>query len=164
MIVLLIFLTCSRIACKNVVPLTLTTENFTQVINSSPTIVTFFTYWCPHSRRFLPELKKAALLLEKEDLQFGLVDCSHNKNFCGNQKVDAYPTIRLYQYASLLFHFFIFILLIEILLGYHILEIGRLVHSMHGHAYNCILSCEYTQMKRKPYLPYQISLMFFTQE
>ena len=105
--VLIVFCCILHIYSKNVVPLSLTTENFTQTINKAPTLVTFFTYWCPHSRRFLPEFKKAALLLDKEDLQFATVNCQVNKNFCTNQKIDAYPTTRLYQFTHLLLIYFI---------------------------------------------------------
>lgn len=100
MIFLTFFLiTFTEIFCKNLNPLTLTAENFTQATNGSTTLVTFFTYWCPHSRRFLPEFRKAAVLLEKEDIQFAIVNCEKNKNFCVNQKVEGYPTVRMYRFV-----------------------------------------------------------------
>ncbi|KAK2958473.1 putative 14-3-3 protein like protein [Blattamonas nauphoetae] len=48
-------------------------------------------------RRYLPEQKKAELLLDSENVHFGEVNCDRNPVFCRNEKIAGYPTIRFYR-------------------------------------------------------------------
>ena len=81
----------------------LSSENFTTHVGSGTWAVEFYAPWCPHCKRYAPELKKAAdQLINREQMSqkfsFGMakVDCDTNVKLCDDMKVEGFPTVNLY--------------------------------------------------------------------
>ncbi|CAJ0595479.1 unnamed protein product [Cylicocyclus nassatus] len=80
----------------------LTPDQFVQLVdgrNSDETwVVDFFAPWCGPCQQLAPELQKAARALRDYDekVHVGSVDCQAYAQFCSQQGVNAYPSVRLY--------------------------------------------------------------------
>ncbi|GMR52370.1 hypothetical protein PMAYCL1PPCAC_22565 [Pristionchus mayeri] len=85
----------------------LTPESFEQLVTNRAEdetwIVDFFAPWCGPCQQLAPEYQKVARGFaneEEEKLHFGSVDCQAHGNFCGQQGVRGYPTIRAFGHGG----------------------------------------------------------------
>lgn len=67
--------------------------------NDNPTIIYFYTEWCPYCKKSRPEWNSFKQLVElqsfKETLTLKEVDCDKNPEIADNYKIEGYPTIKL---------------------------------------------------------------------
>lgn len=71
-----------------------TKSNFTSIISSNSfSVVLYYAPWCSHSKTFLPVYEKASELL---DFQLHKVDCIAEKDLYWQEKVESFPTIKIY--------------------------------------------------------------------
>lgn len=81
--------------------LTFTDQDFTsEVLRHKATLVDFYAPWCPYCKAFVGPFSKAADVLKKElpNVALAAVDCiGKGKETCKNMKVNAYPTVVLFQ-------------------------------------------------------------------
>jgi thioredoxin-like negative regulator of GroEL len=60
--------------------------------------VIFYTSWCTHSKRFLPEARIAGgSLIAEPNVSIGGVNCENYKELCETYKVESYPVIKLFK-------------------------------------------------------------------
>lgn len=78
---------------------TLTDENFDEMINKSPIImVKFYAPWCGHCKSFAPEYQKAATLIKQQNKPYVLadLDATVHKNAAQKFDIKGFPTIKLF--------------------------------------------------------------------
>jgi len=81
-------------------------SNFEElVLNREPGvtwIVDFFAPWCGPCQQLAPEFRKLARNLKQtnDKVFLGSVDCDANRPLCVSQKVQAYPTVRLFRHDA----------------------------------------------------------------
>uniref|UniRef100_A0A182SEZ7 Thioredoxin domain-containing protein n=1 Tax=Anopheles maculatus TaxID=74869 RepID=A0A182SEZ7_9DIPT len=74
--------------------------DFTHAIAKGVTVVKFYAPWCGHCMRLAPTWEQLAeKLAARDDVKIAKVDCTvdANKELCGEQEVNGYPTIFLYR-------------------------------------------------------------------
>uniref|UniRef100_A0A182VVL0 Thioredoxin domain-containing protein n=1 Tax=Anopheles minimus TaxID=112268 RepID=A0A182VVL0_9DIPT len=74
--------------------------DFTHAIAKGVTVVKFYAPWCGHCMRLAPTWEQLAeKLAAREDVKIAKVDCTvdANKELCGEQEVNGYPTVFLYR-------------------------------------------------------------------
>jgi len=77
---------------------TLTSDNFNEKIidNPQPAIVEFYAPWCGHCKNLAPHYAKAAEKL-KGMVTFGVVDCTDQKDLCGEYSIEGFPTLKTFE-------------------------------------------------------------------
>nr|XP_034307148.1 protein disulfide-isomerase A5-like isoform X2 [Crassostrea gigas] len=78
----------------------LTSKDFKSFLKSkSSVLVMFYAPWCGHCKKAKPEYQTAAdkLAKESDSKVFAAVDCTTNEDICKTEKIDGYPTIKLYS-------------------------------------------------------------------
>lgn len=78
----------------------LTNENFTETIESNPTVlVEFYAPWCGHCKRLAPEYTKAANLLHDKgvDVILAKVDATVEKELGTQFEVQGFPTMKVFH-------------------------------------------------------------------
>uniref|UniRef100_A0A182PAW6 Thioredoxin domain-containing protein n=1 Tax=Anopheles epiroticus TaxID=199890 RepID=A0A182PAW6_9DIPT len=78
----------------------LTEGDFASAIASGVTVVKFYAPWCGHCMRLAPTWEQLAeKLAARADVTIAKVDCTvdANKELCGEQEVNGYPTVFLYR-------------------------------------------------------------------
>ncbi|CAL6029555.1 Thioredoxin_domain-containing protein [Hexamita inflata] len=58
-----------------------------------PTVVMFYTPWCPHYQKFQQTWEK----LQMDKVIFAQVNCVENRDICQEENIKDYPTLRLYK-------------------------------------------------------------------
>uniref|UniRef100_A0A182MA81 Thioredoxin domain-containing protein n=1 Tax=Anopheles culicifacies TaxID=139723 RepID=A0A182MA81_9DIPT len=74
--------------------------DFTHAIAKGVTVVKFYAPWCGHCMRLAPTWEQLAeKLAARDDVKIAKVDCTvdANKELCGEQEVNGYPTVFLYR-------------------------------------------------------------------
>uniref|UniRef100_A0A1I8IN63 Thioredoxin domain-containing protein n=2 Tax=Macrostomum lignano TaxID=282301 RepID=A0A1I8IN63_9PLAT len=84
--------------------LSLNAASFHKTVDSSEAaLVMFYAPWCPHCVKAKPKFASAAKEIEKESGKEGklmaMIDCADaaNKDLCDKEKIEGYPTFRLYS-------------------------------------------------------------------
>uniref|UniRef100_A0A182R1Z7 Thioredoxin domain-containing protein n=1 Tax=Anopheles funestus TaxID=62324 RepID=A0A182R1Z7_ANOFN len=74
--------------------------DFAHAIAKGVTVVKFYAPWCGHCMRLAPTWEQLAeKLAARDDVKIAKVDCTvdANKELCGEQEVNGYPTVFLYR-------------------------------------------------------------------
>ncbi|XP_052899921.1 thioredoxin domain-containing protein 5 homolog [Anopheles moucheti] len=74
--------------------------DFAHAIAKGVTVVKFYAPWCGHCMRLAPTWEQLAeKLAARDDVKVAKVDCTvdANKELCGEQEVNGYPTVFLYH-------------------------------------------------------------------
>ncbi|XP_053657866.1 thioredoxin domain-containing protein 5 homolog [Anopheles marshallii] len=74
--------------------------DFAHAIAKGVTVVKFYAPWCGHCMRLAPTWEQLAeKLAARDDVKIAKVDCTvdANKELCGEQEVNGYPTVFLYH-------------------------------------------------------------------
>ena len=59
---------------------------------------TFYAPWCGHCKKFLPQAKVVANALQADkEIMISKLNCEMYNEFCSTQKVNGYPTIKLFK-------------------------------------------------------------------
>lgn len=76
----------------------LTKSNFDETLKKqSLMLVKFYAPWCGHCKALAPEFEKAASKLKDLDVPLAEVDCTTEADICGKQKIESYPTLKIYR-------------------------------------------------------------------
>jgi len=80
---------------------TLTNENFQRrvVENPQPSIIKFYSPSCEKSKNLAPHYAKAADRL-KSMVNFGVVNCSEEKDFCKRNQITSTPTLKVFEIGA----------------------------------------------------------------
>ncbi|KAI9905644.1 hypothetical protein PsorP6_013947 [Peronosclerospora sorghi] len=79
---------------------TFDSTNFGAALNDTDTVwlVDFYSPWCPHCRRFAPQLEQLAnWYSDVEYVQFGAVDCTKQNEICEQEGIYSYPGVKMYH-------------------------------------------------------------------
>ena len=81
-------------------PLTLTGASFDRHLTRTdlPLVVDFWSQFCGHSKRMLPAFKSAAGILHP-GVRLALVDTSQEQSLAGRYRIEATPTMILFQHG-----------------------------------------------------------------
>lgn len=80
-----------------------TNEFNTQLKNIPIAMVAFYAPWCHYSQELLPEFDTASSIVKYlPDVALVKVDCydQASKGTCASQKVNGYPTIKIFKYGQ----------------------------------------------------------------
>ncbi|KAH7831770.1 Protein disulfide-isomerase [Monocercomonoides exilis] len=80
---------------KDVVQLSF--QNFSSVISTGPTMVLFYTTWCPYCKQFIPEYEKASTLINDTSVTLARVNCEVEKDLNGIYVKSGYPTVLFFH-------------------------------------------------------------------
>jgi protein disulfide-isomerase A1 len=84
-------------SCIAASPLALNKETFDGARAEHDTMmVEFFAPWCGHCKKLAPEYEKASEELEGTDLTLATVDCTEEKDLCGDYGVKGFPTLKVF--------------------------------------------------------------------
>jgi protein disulfide-isomerase A1 len=79
----------------------LTSENFHDVVKSGTWLIDFYAPWCGYCQRLEPIFEAAAKQLKKEAmppvLQFGKVNCDEQSSLCSLYGIQGFPTLKLFR-------------------------------------------------------------------
>lgn len=77
----------------------LTLDNFAKFIKANDLVLGEFTVpWCLHSKNLLPELVKAAEILDSEKgIKVFQVDCSIDEALCNQLEIPYYPSLKVFK-------------------------------------------------------------------
>jgi thioredoxin-like negative regulator of GroEL len=77
----------------------LTPANFGTFVSRTPCLlVTFYTTWCPGSKKFLPQLKNVGQsLLGEPNVSVGGIDCGTHKEMCDQHRILGFPRAKLFK-------------------------------------------------------------------
>lgn len=81
----------------------LTDKTFGKFIQDEPvTLVEFYAPWCGHCKSLKPHYAKAATLLASEKIKIAKVDCTVEKQACESQKVQGFPTLKIFKKGKMI--------------------------------------------------------------
>ncbi|CAH01095.1 protein disulfide isomerase PDI1 [Kluyveromyces lactis] len=73
-------------------------DTFHEFIKEHPLVLAeFFAPWCGHCKTLAPEYVKAADELESKDIPLAQIDCQENQQFCQEQGIPGYPSLKLFK-------------------------------------------------------------------
>ncbi|KAI5711993.1 thioredoxin domain-containing protein 5 homolog [Diaphorina citri] len=91
----------SEVPVKPEPVVSLTSENFNDVIKSGTVFIKFFAPWCGHCKRLAPTWEELGtkLLDNKHGIVIAKVDCTQelSKDLCNQEGVDGFPSIYVYK-------------------------------------------------------------------
>ncbi|KAJ8307304.1 hypothetical protein KUTeg_015388 [Tegillarca granosa] len=83
----------------------LSDKNFTSYLkDKKAALIMFYAPWCGHCKKTKPDFQKAADVLKKADTDkiLGAVDCTTERDICGKENIQGFPTFKLYTNGKFL--------------------------------------------------------------
>lgn len=76
----------------------LTTDAFEDFVSENEVVmVEFYAPWCGHCKALAPEYEVAATKLKEHGIPVTKVDCTEEEALCAQQKIQGYPTIKVFH-------------------------------------------------------------------